>query len=531
MKPSHPWTFALALFALMMVRVMHFHGSPDAVLIGIIPDDAFYYLQMAAHRAHDGQWTFDGTAPATGFHVLYGYGLVAMYKLMGHVDWRDAYLLVSTVAAACIASAAWMVWTAVNRWWGPGSAWVSVAPFFATASLTQSTAMMESWLVILFAALMLLQLSREEPCGTAGHVLLAATGLMGSLARSDFGMLPGCLFLAAGLGWKWTDRPTFRKLLSALVGAVLGVAVVLAHNEHISGHLSQASADIKLHWSAMAGHSIVSPLILLVSVSLPFAPDLVALLKAMSQAGTPVWMRLGGGLGLLVALLALVWISRRFIVRQSKPEAGQADAQRTVWLGAMLCCVAYVAFYRHNSAALQSWYAANLLVPVGLSFAGVYHQLARDPKRHLAMGFCLLFAVFGVAHLYKVTWPHQAGMLQGALYLKAMPHDQVYGGWNAGIVSYFSQQTHVNLDGLTNDDAVPFIKSNTLMDYIKARQIRYIADYSEMLTSKGMRARGGYVDPRVDRCLIAERVLDEGLPRWANAKFTLYKVKPGCLSP
>ena len=35
-------------------------------LLGMVPDDTFYYLQIATNLAGDGQSTFDGTAPTKG---------------------------------------------------------------------------------------------------------------------------------------------------------------------------------------------------------------------------------------------------------------------------------------------------------------------------------------------------------------------------------------------------------------------------------------------------------------------------------
>src|SRR5258706_14962847 len=92
-----------------MVRVLYFYYAPDAQLIGVVPDDAFYYMQMARHRAVDGFWTFDGTAPATGFHFLYGYLLVALNWLFGTMEWRQLFLLIGAGASILIGLAAGFV--------------------------------------------------------------------------------------------------------------------------------------------------------------------------------------------------------------------------------------------------------------------------------------------------------------------------------------------------------------------------------------------------------------------------------------
>ena len=38
----------------------------DALVQGVVPDDAFYYFEIARRVWADGRITFDGTTPATG---------------------------------------------------------------------------------------------------------------------------------------------------------------------------------------------------------------------------------------------------------------------------------------------------------------------------------------------------------------------------------------------------------------------------------------------------------------------------------
>lgn len=534
MKTEHPpgpaWLLALLLLAMLLARVIHFHLAPDTTLIGVLPDDAFYYLKLAQNHAKLGLWTFDGTAPTTGFHMLYAYGLVAIYTVNPEATWREVYLLVSVLASLSMAAAVGLTWAAVRTWWGRGASLVAVAPFFSVAALVQSTSMMESWLVILLAALMLFQISRTAPLTGLATAALVATAALGSMARSDFGLFAGCLFVMGWMGHKTVPLATRQRLFWALVGAVAGVVIVLLHTHHISGHFSQASAQVKLHWSAVVGHSWMPPLLVVFPLAVPFAADIGTLTKSL-DADTAralyrgfTWVAAVFALG-AVALMGWRWRAMRAAEKQALRTPGLF-----VWLGGLGTCLGYVVFYKHNSAALQTWYVANLLIPVGLGLGGLYHLLLQDKRRWAAFAVAGAFVASGLNQLHKVTWPHQAGMLQAALYLKAQPHDIAYGGWNAGIISYFSEQAYVNLDGLTNDDAVPYIQNNTLLEYVGERKIRYIVDYDNMIRSPGMRLRGGYNDPRVFICIKPLKVLDEGATAWATSAITLYEVHPTCLN-
>lgn len=523
------WLIALALLSALAVRVVHFFLAPDATLVGVVPDDAFYYIKLAQNYAKLGLWTFDGTAPTTGFHMLYAYGLVAVYKVAPSADWRAVYLLVSSLASLSMATAVWLTWVAVRSWWDRAASLVAVAPFFSVAALVQSTSLMESWLVVLLGALMLFQVSRTGTLTRLSAVALVITAALGSMARSDFGLLAGCLCVLGWAGHKVVPLPTRQRLLCALAGAVVGVVIVLLHTHHISGHFSQASAQIKLHWSAVVGHSWLPPLLVLFPLTVPFASDIGGLTKVLSPDNVRLlyhwfpWMAVAAT-ALVVAGVTYRWRSMGAVGRRAL-----IAPHLFLWLGCVVTCLGYIVFYKHNSAALQNWYAANLLIPVGVGLGGLYHLLLQNSRRWVAGLLAGAFAVSGLIHLGKVSWPHQAGMLQAALYLKQQPRNIAYGGWNAGIISYFSEQAYINLDGLTNDDAVPYIQSNTLMDYVAQRKIRYIVDYANMFRSYGMRVRGGYDDPRVSICIKPIGVLDEGAAAWSVSALTLYEVHPSCL--
>ena len=50
------------------------------------------------------------------------------------------------------------------------------------------------------------------------------------------------------------------------------------------------------------------------------------------------------------------------------------------------------------------------------------------------------------------------------------------GGFNCGIVSYYSDRRVVNLDGVMNDAAIWAIRSRSLERYIDSQGIEYLAD-------------------------------------------------------
>jgi hypothetical protein len=384
----------------MLARVIYFSWSPDASLIGVIPDDAFYYIQLARHRATDGFWTFDGTSPATGFHFLFGYFLVACFSFLGDIGWRQLYVLVGLIASVSIALSAlftfWTVETVLERKVIP----IAAIPFFGWEVLVQSTAMVESWLVLFFAALTAYSLVRDKRPTLCSAAALIALGIAGSLSRTDFGLWPAILFGVFLIRAKLRAEKDNALARSALIlaGSIIGALIVVLHNYSIAGHFAPASAQVKLHWSVIEGHNIWDPVSLI-------APMVLTHLASVDS--------------LLGYAVILLWaIALPLLVRAALASARERHSNSTPPLitGSLLAIVAYVVLYRHNSASLQIWYASNFVVPVAISVAFIAHFVTRSAR--VFAGISLAYFVVGAPSVPAVVWPWQAGMLQAGLFLR-----------------------------------------------------------------------------------------------------------------
>jgi len=506
------WAAALLVSLLSLWRVLHLQASPDDILVSVLPDDAFYYMKLAMHRAAEGRWTFDGRNAATGFHLLYGHLLHAIFVVSPDMEWRTLYRIVGVLASLALGLATWLTTRVAVQAFGIASLPLALAPFVSHTALVQSTLMMESWLVLLFAALTVHGVTREQPLRPTSVLGLLAVGALGSLSRTDFGMLPGVLTAVAFCIPGGKRSLLFQRSAVVLGGTVLGVILCVLHNHHVSGQITQASAQVKLHWSAMAGHSILQPLGLLASVVFPGLPD-------VEHFGRPIKLIFAITAFVLGAALLKGWRARR-----------EHATGVTLMVGTALTLAAYVLFYSHNSEALQIWYAANLLVPVALLLAAVGHQLLRGHARWLAPVVASAYLLQGATHLFAVSYPQQAGLLKGAQYLNAHPVADRYGAWNAGILGYFIQKPVTNLDGLTNDAAGPHIQANTLLDYIVSERIHYIIDHEVMLSSAAFRRRGGYDDERALRCIRPLLRVDGDAATWGSSHLALFEVSHACLT-
>jgi hypothetical protein len=89
----------------------------------------------------------------------------------------------------------------------------------------------------------------------------------------------------------------------------------------------------------------------------------------------------------------------------------------------------------------------------------------------------------------------------------------------------------VNLDGLVNDDAVPYVLSNSLKTYLAERRIYRVVDDSIMWESWLTRAHGGYAGDVMTRCIDSKLTLWQTPdPQLVGDHVMLSTLDPQCLS-
>ncbi len=506
---------SLVLFALMAGRVMVFGARGTDFLVTRIPDDSLYYLVLAKNFAASGRWTFDGVAPSTGFHLIHAYALVLFYWVAPGAGLPTTFVVASLTLAAVLALAARILLAQpvmrTAAWHGPLVVCCMMAGF---AML--STNLMESAWVVLAGSLVAHCVFGRHDATPSRHSVAAAflVGAFGSLCRSDFGLLP--LGLACGATWV------------------------------VSGHWLQGSVMVKRHWASLHGYSpveFVANAFFLFAPWLPGTQATVAIsvivlvgglaLVLVAFAGGP-WRRIAAPLAVSVLAIALyvlgvgidtVAVSKLFIVGfVALVVLGAAREHRHILsgplVGSLLSVALYVAFYGLDSVAVQPWYSASITVPVFLVIATLARGLA-GRMAVVAAVWGVALGLIGLADGLVPRYPWQGIMANEGRFLVRHPQDRPVGAWNAGLVSYFAGGGVINLDGLVNDDAQPYILSDRLIDYIKDRNIRWVVDTDRMLGGDFAR-RGGYSDGTLAAALVPRELFN--LP--ANVGiFTLYEVR------
>lgn len=512
--------FLVAAFSMFFYAYRIFK-LPDETRIQFLPDDAFYYLILGRNFVSHGQWTFDaGNSVTSGFHLFWAYILAAFNFLFhpGDQVYVQSLIVFAGMITALVAGFCFYVYRSTGSY----SVLLATGLVASSTTVLVSSVSLTEWpLVVLFASLYAWTVYRS---GEEGHSknacgLAFAFALMGSLSRSDFGLFPFCVFLAAFVHFLFRQgsRQLLKIAVCGLCGAATGVIVVFLNNLIFTGNCLPGSAQVKYLWSQKAGHSI-KPILGLAGGLLP-----------ASLPGEADWT---GPLVMLIYAIMAVFAGFLFAKnRASDKEPAQSASFPYLVAGSAMTIAFYLLFYSRNSQLLQIWYSANFLVPICILLCFVFDQIWKTQMKSALSVFCLLL-VTRQAFLHHQLfanggpWPWHTYSLAAAKYLGEHKAGQKVGSWNAGIIAYYSgpDVVVVNLDGLVNNDIIACLKENNLFDYLERRRIGWIVDFT-MPLSKTAASLGGYGDGRLVRALVPEKVFDHEIKNpWHD--LTVYRLGP-----
>ncbi|HVB81195.1 MAG TPA: hypothetical protein VNE82_14750 [Candidatus Binataceae bacterium] len=481
---SHAVAWFIAAFTVFSIgRIAWIAAGGDARIVTFVPDDAFYYLMPARNFSRLGFWTFDGVSTSTGFHPLYAYFLALVYWLFPGVALGPLFVALAVFNTALVGISIWLIARSLD-WYCPRPVVIASLAVALFTLLGPTTLLVESALELAVAATLFWLVFALPRAEATGARLLAAfvLGLFGSLARSDFGLLPACMVLGVALahlherGW----RGALLRAGAGVLGAGAGVAAVFLHGYWINGRFLQASVAIKRHWSAVEGYSILAPLREFLVVPAPYMVIPVhtfALKLAL----------------LIVTAAAMLFLTWRWL-------DGWKIFVDPVTVFASTAIVGYAVVYGFDSGAIQIWYNTSIVIPA-IALVCVFGRALRRPQPAAVYAAAAVFALAGAALSLIPPMPWQVYSYSAGLYLQAHPDLKPVGAWNAGVLGYFAGGGVVNLDGLMNDDVYPYVVDGRLADYVTRRGLRSIADHEDMLTNPLFRRRGGYAGPGLDSML------------------------------
>ena len=478
--PERTMVLVVLAFAALLHGRFLLGSQMAGLLVGWLPDDAFYYLQPAWNAARGHGLSFDGLAPTYGFQPLW---TVLLWLGAALAPTKGALVgLALGLGAALHLLVGGLLFTWLSRAGAPRGGLVAATVWLLNPeTLFMHASGMESGLV---AALLLGVLIASADLQRRPIRLGVLLGLL-FLARITMGMVAVLLLLAA---WRRVPR---RALLTVVLAAIATTLPWLLYATVALGQPLPLSMDRKLVAGIAGAARFVA--------DLPLVPDglIAALLPASERALVeapgligPTWERLwlfgvrapvGWALGrwlpsmltLPSAILAVLWV---LLLRS------QGDGARTRWPAGIgvLAGVAVLNLLANNLLLSQFveygfWYRVpEVLLLVALVGVVADRALALRSPRALG-GACLALLVVGVAHTARdhrpLAYDADARLVaRGGYDVSRVLGDELPAGarvgcWNAGLIGWVADgPVIVNIDGLANTpEFVPIAAQEVLV--------------------------------------------------------------------
>jgi hypothetical protein len=405
----------ITLAALTSVCVIAVAGSFWDTLLNFIPDDAFYYFEIARRISQGQGSTFDGINPTNGYQPLWLLLLLPITPVMNLS--REAGARVAMMLGVLMLGGALFILRAVAGRLAPSHRWAAL--LLPTSALSFAAFYgLESSLAALMFSLLLWQMTRSQtlPSVSSGAIIgLTAGGLV--LSRLDSALYVIALDLIwvvriwrtdAQKGW----RVSLHGWLVCLLAQALIVTPYLAFNIFFFRHLFPISAVMKAERST--------------ALNLSWARSLLA------------WLSVAG----IATGVMASWL---------RPRNQMKMVWQTSLIGSVLMLGLNVVAGGRES---YSWYFTLPVMCSGLFGCVLLGRLSAPGFRSksfagLAILICVMILTGSISR--RFSKPLFADRMDRARWIAAnAPAQAVFAEANCGILGYTSGHSFIDLDGLTN---------------------------------------------------------------------------------
>lgn len=472
---SRNWLSFLVIAVAGMIQMWIISKPLTFLLVNVLPDDAFYYFQIARNAATGHGVSFDGVELTNGFHPLWMMILIPIYAWFSTGGVLDLAPIHSALQLSVVFNVitAGFVLAILSRFTESATirAFALVLWALNPFVLFESVNGLETALALMLTSAFMFITLKIGSRGTLVHYALLGilAGFM-TLARLDM-----VFYFVGFLGWLLlTDRGWFKKALIAGSTATLILLPWFAWNYANFGMLltsaSQANTltakalivqdngDSLFQWGKAVIYNIDGHV-----------------RHLMERTGTPAFILAAIG-------AALVLLSQNHITLPRRLR--EITVIHALFFGFSLLFLINVVI-RFGG---RTWYFVTFGIFVSLLFTMVANQiLPRLPYRKLVVALTAAFVVF----TFYVSWSKEVRnqyLAAQEIYAATvwanenLPEDAIIGSFNSGIHGYFTARRVVNLDGLVNNAAYEAMRRKELWRYIEETGITHIIDYDIYLT-------------------------------------------------
>ncbi len=430
-------------------------------LIHRLPDDAFYYFEIARRIGRGEGYTFDGINETNGFHPLWQTMLVPV----GWLFPSDGAFLRAAVLLSLVASlvAILLVVRIVWRCWGSGPALLGGV---AAANFAVLWDGMEGPGVILALALLLTVLvSFATRPGPGRAALCGATAALCILARFDLMAVVWVIPLVVALRARSVRLGAWSVAGAACIGLPFGAywlsrwGSVLTTSATVKEASLGRTIDRRFGGRATGGYAGF-----VVDTVTGYIQSVLSRVGRSDRAEESPLLALVSGLLVGVAAMGVVVSFSAWRARLSNREPLGPTGWGLLVLAGILVAKALIDVVVAPLWA-AAWYSAPQVLAVSFVSGSLVWNAAvwvRDRSRPASVGIIALVAVAVVLNLrpsletpqeprFAASWQDQMDLAAEWVVLHGPPGR--YGGNDTGLLGFRLDGTHelVNLDGLVND--------------------------------------------------------------------------------
>ena len=516
MRKATFW-LAVVLGAGLAVRVALALQPATTLLTKTMPDDAFYYFAIARNVASGAGVSINGIAPTNGFHPLWAAILSALFWLapkgsagihLGLLAAALADVLTAWLAYRCIREAGLGEWAGVIA-----AALYGLHPLVIMESQNGLETAVSTFAFAL-ATLAFLRMMQSAPT-VRRWAWFGAASALAVLGRTDAIFL--LLFLYGALLLRWKRQAVPGVFAAAGIFAVL-MAPWIIWNLATFGTVTQSSGVAIPYVLRERAREALPAGAAALRIFLYLWPG------AVKSTLVAAWLY--GGFSTLAAFVGIALA--RFYGREVLPKSENlAFASLILPVYAAMASLAAHIFYRCYP---RSWY----FVPLSFSLALIAGPLLqrglarlserRGRRRTWATVFAVLLvmvsAVQGASAWAQGFYPWQAEFSKAAVWVREyVPVAQPVAAFNAGILGFYGKRPVINLDGVTDAQALATLEGRLLLSYANWRGASLLVDFSAY-------AQGMY-KPFLGEQYELQPLLSLGAPHPLYGSLTIYRIAGG----
>ncbi len=499
-----------------VIQLLLITRSFDFILTNLLPDDAFYYFQIARQIVEGNGSTFDGTEPTNGYHPLWLVVLLPFFSVFsvgGTFDVTPIYAVLGVSFLINIATAlivlrlvakltvnhlartiAMIVW-ALN-------------PFILFESLNGLETSLALFFLALFSLTALHAVAHNQ---TRDYVIVGVVAGLMVLARLDMALY--AVAFAVWLLFHCGLKEGMTRAFQTGAVALLVASPWFIWNFNTFGMLLTSASN---------GNVIINHALVVQDNGASLFQSIKAVFYMLVYHGTAVLERTGMSwfiFALLGASAALLASGERALSLHRK--------EFPLLLALFGGCVALFLINAGIRFTGRTWYFVSVHLFIVLTSAwilGYFFEHTVRPRLLAVFLIIVLSGSFFLGWYQEIRDQHalQRKMYEMAEYMnERLPVGTRVGVFNAGVQGYFSQVEVVNLDGLVNNSAYEAIRDRRLWSYIQEKDIAYISDFDLYLS---YRYKPFLDTPDIYTHLKEAHRIVFGVDRRGNDSITLYQV-------